>query len=87
MQWHLWVRRFVCGNPACPQAMFCERLPRVAPHQRGTEAARTVMARWAWIASASEVARRLRAEGLAVRRQTLHRGIPAMPLPNPPPPR
>ncbi|MCL6563008.1 MAG: transposase [Firmicutes bacterium] len=53
----------------------------------GPEAARTAMVRWAWIASASEVARRLRAKGLAVRRQTLHRGIPAMPLPNPPPPR
>jgi hypothetical protein len=34
------VRRFVCPNPTCPQAMFCEWLPCVAPHQRWTEAAR-----------------------------------------------
>jgi len=87
VRWHLWVRRFVCPNPACPQAMFCERLPSVAPHQRWTEAARTTMVRWALIASASEVARRLRAEGLAVSRQTLNRWIQAVPLPDPSAPR
>jgi transposase len=31
----LTVRKFLCGNPACHRAVFCERLPEiVAPHAR-----------------------------------------------------
>jgi transposase len=30
------VRRFFCAVPECPQRIFCERLPVVAPHARRT---------------------------------------------------
>ncbi|AEJ39616.1 transposase [Sulfobacillus acidophilus TPY] len=87
MQWHLRVRRFVCTNPACSQAIFCERLPGVAPYQRWTRQAQQAMVCWTLVTSASDAARQLQTTGFPVSRQTLNRWILAMPLPDPPAPR
>ncbi|MBX5466595.1 MAG: hypothetical protein K6U14_03745 [Firmicutes bacterium] len=71
-----------CTNSASAQGIFGERLSSVGPYPRWTDVARTTMARGMLIASAAEVARRLRAEGLAISRQTRHRWLQALPLPD-----
>jgi transposase len=59
------ARKFRCGNPACPRAIFCERLPDIAPAHARTTGPLTESHRAIGFAAGGEAGARL-AERLAM---------------------
>jgi len=82
------ARKFRCSNPACPRAIFCERLPDVAPAHARTTRPLTESHRAIGFAAGGEAGARL-AERLAMPTSpdTLLRRVKAAPEEVAPPPR
>ncbi|WP_420594342.1 ISL3 family transposase [Deinococcus sp.] len=72
VRWHLTVHKFFCDAPACPQRIFCERLPDVtAPWHRATLRLSAQQRIAAFEAGAESAARILAAVGSTVSPTTL----------------
>lgn len=83
VRWHLACRKFWCDNPACPQTIFCERLPPgwLGVHQQRAQAVWACVTAWGWTASAADVARVATQQGLPVSADTVIRALRAAPDP------
>lgn len=77
IRWHVACRKFWCETPGCPQRIFCERLPDhwLGVHQQRTQAVWKTLTAWGWTASAVDVARVARAQGLPVSADTIIRAL------------
>jgi transposase len=84
----LYVRRFFCDNPTCPQRTFCERLPQlVAAGARRTTRLRTEQRRLALDVGGEAGARLAQRQGMPVSPATLLRLARRDPPPAAPTPR
>lgn len=82
------ARKFRCGNPACPRAIFCERLPDVAPAHARTTGPLTESHRAIGFAAGGEVGARLAARlAMPTSPDTVLRRVKTAPDEAGPPPR
>jgi transposase len=83
----LHVRRFICGNPACKRAMFCERLgPAIRTYARKTQRLQVTIEQLGFAVGGEAGARLLTNLGMAASPTTVLRllrgaSIPAKPTP------
>ena len=71
---NLTVRRFACANPVCPQQIFCERIPELAPaYGRRTVRFTETVAALGRATSAEAAARLARDLGLSISADTVLR--------------
>jgi len=76
VQLRLTVRRFRCGNPACPRTAFTERVPRItSPYARRTTRLQHEHAQIAHALGGNAGARRCVQQQIATSRQTLLRTL------------
>jgi transposase len=84
----LHTRRFFCRQPACPQQIFCERLPAVvAPYARRTQRLARALQVLGFALGGEAGVRLARAFSMSTSADTLLRGIRRAALSPPPPPR
>jgi transposase len=84
----LHTRRFFCRHPACPQQIFCERLPAVvAPYARRTQRLAHALQILGFALGGEAGARLARAFSMSTSAETVLRGIRRAMLPAPAPPR
>jgi transposase len=84
----LHTRRFFCRRPACPQQIFCERLPAVvAPYARRTQRLAHALQILGFALGGEAGARLARAFSMSTSAETVLRGIRRAVLPAPAPPR
>jgi transposase len=82
----LTVRRFRCGNPACPAVTFAEQVAGLTvPHSRFTPLLRGLLTQIGLALAGRAGARLAAAAGVAVGRDTLLRLVKALPDPQPGP--
>lgn len=85
---HMHVRRFWCEQPACPHAIFTERLPALAPpHARRTQRLSEVLLRVGALLGGEAGARMLPLLGMASSADTLLRLVHRAAIAPAPPPR
>ena len=78
------VRRFCCGNPACPAATFAEQVPGLTGwYQRRTAGLRDLLEKVALALAGRAGSRLAAALGVRVSRSTLIRLVRALPDPEP----
>ena len=82
------ARRFACVNSACPQKIFCERIPELVPaYGRRTVRFTKTIAALGWATSAEAAARLARDLGLSISADTVLRILRTAPDPELPTPR